>query len=214
VPGDFQASPGAAEISRAAHFKAGRVPITARFSDGAPDISAADSSPEAAPRGMAIRFAVGRGTDIMTISHNGFIVGTGEKFLALQQAITATDSSKPHCWPIESFLETHPKARKFVEDLKPIPASIAAQSYFSNNALIFVHDKNERRAGRYQIVSDDGVQFLEASSTASMPPNFLIDELRGDSQRLRFDFAGSCSSPARRTKRATDLWFGPKTDEK
>lgn len=84
--GSFQASPAAEAISRAIHFNGKTVPITVRFSDEAPDTTVADSSPEAAPRGMAIRFAVGRGTDIMALSHNGFLVGTGEEFLALVKA--------------------------------------------------------------------------------------------------------------------------------
>ncbi len=99
--GTFQASTGAASISRAAHFRGESVPITVRLSDGASDRNVADNSPDAAPRGIAIRFAIGSGTDIMAISHNGFIVGTGEDFLALQKAIAATDSSKPHPWPVE-----------------------------------------------------------------------------------------------------------------
>src|SRR3954454_1821432 len=50
--GTFEASPGAAAISRAAHFAGGTVPVTVRFSDGAPDITVADNSPDASPRGM------------------------------------------------------------------------------------------------------------------------------------------------------------------
>jgi catalase len=68
--GAFEPSPGAVAISRAAHFASGSVPVTARFSDGAPDISVPDNSSDASPRGMALRFGAGRGTDIMAISHN------------------------------------------------------------------------------------------------------------------------------------------------
>lgn len=59
--GSFKASPAAAAISRAPHFNGREVPITVRFSDGAPNTGVADNSPDAAPRGMAIRFAVGKG---------------------------------------------------------------------------------------------------------------------------------------------------------
>src|SRR5450755_2765535 len=41
--GTFQASPDAAAISRAAHLRGGSVPITVRFSDGAPDITVPDN---------------------------------------------------------------------------------------------------------------------------------------------------------------------------
>lgn len=82
--GSFEASPEAASVSRAAHFRQGTVPVTVRFSDGAPDINIPYNSPNAGPQGMAIRFMTGRGTDIVAMSHNGFVVGTGEEFLALQ----------------------------------------------------------------------------------------------------------------------------------
>ena len=177
VQGSFQPSPDAASISRAAHLQGGAVPVTIRFSDGAPDSTVADTSPDAAPRGMAIRFEIGRGTDIMAIDHNGFIVGDGEEFLALQKAIAATDSSQPHPWPIEAFLASHPSALKFVQDLKPVPASFVTDSYYSNNALVFVNGKGQKQAGRYQIVPEGGPQFLDDVAAKSKPPNFLSEDL-------------------------------------
>ena len=142
--GTFQVSSGASAISLAPHFQGESVPVAVRFSDGAPNPNVADNSPDAAPRGMAIPFAIGRGTDIMAISHNGFIVGNGENFLALQKAIAATDSAKPHPTPIETFLASHSRALKFVQGLNEVPVSFATESFYSNNALIFV----SRKAGR------------------------------------------------------------------
>ena len=176
--GTFEASPGAAEISRAAHFTGGTVPVTVRFSDGAPDITIADNSPDASPRGMAIRFGSGRGTDIMTISHNGFVASNGEEFLALEKAIAATDSSKPHPWPVEAFLGSHPRALKFVQEINQVPASFATESFYSNNALIFVNSKQERRAGRYQIIPMDGSHYLSEADAKAASPDFLSEELR------------------------------------
>lgn len=176
--GTFQASPGATALSRAVHFGGESVPVTVRFSDGAPDTNVADNSPDAAPRGMAIRFGVGRGTDIMAISHNGFIVGTGEDFLALQKSIAATDSTKPHPWPIEAFLGNHPKAHQFVQDLNRVPVSFATESFYSNNALIFVNSNEQKRAGRYQIIPASGSQYLDEVKAKAMLPTFLSDELR------------------------------------
>ena len=176
--GTFQASAGAAAISRAAHLAGGSVPVTVRFSDGAPDITVRDNSPDAAPRGMAIRFGTGRGTDVMAISHNGFVVGTGEDFLALQKAVAATDSSKPHPWPIEAFLGSHPKALKFVQDPKPVPVSFVTDSFYSNNAFVFVNSKQKKQTGRYQIVPVSGSQYLDEVDAKSMSPDFLSEELR------------------------------------
>ena len=114
----------------------------------------------------------------MAISHNGFVVGTPEDFLAFQKAITATDSSKPHPWPIEAFLGSHPKALKFVQELNHVPVSFATESFYSNNALIFVSTKQVRQAGRYQIIPVSGSQYLDEAAAKTMSPNFLSEELR------------------------------------
>jgi catalase len=206
--GTFQASSAAAAISRAAHFHGDGVPITVRSSDGAPDANVADSSPDAAPRGMAIRLGPGRGTDIMAISHNGFIAGSGEEFLTLQQAITATDSSKPHPWPIEAFLASHPKALKFVQDSKQVPVSFAAESFFSNNALIFVNDRQEKRAGRYQILPVNGSQYLDEATAKAMPPNFLREELtdRLAKAPIRFRLLLQLAHPGDETNDGSVVW--------
>lgn len=206
--GRFQPSSAAAEISRAAHFAGGQVPITLRFSDGASDLTIADNSPDAAPRGMAIRFQVGHGTDIMAISHNGFVVGTGEDFLELQRAILATDHSQPHPWPIEVFLVRHPRALKFVQDLAPVPASFVAESYYSNNALVFVNTNGQRQVGRYQIVPVSGSQNLDDASAKAAPHDFLFDELR---QRLtrgpaRFHLLLQLADPGDQTNDGSIVW--------
>jgi catalase len=206
--GTFQASPDAAAVSRAAHFGGEIVPITIRFSDGAPNVNVADNSPDAAPRGMAIRFAVGRGTDIMAISHNGFVVGTGEDFLALQNAIAATDSSKPHPWPIETFLASHLKALKFVQDLKQVPVSFATESFFSNNALIFVNSKQERKAGRYQILPVSPSQYLDEPRVNAISPDYLREELcsRLAKAPVKFRLLLQLAGPGDQTNDGSLVW--------
>jgi catalase len=176
--GSFQASPRAAAVSKAAHFSGGVVPVTVRFSDNPPDMNVSDSSPDAAPRGMAVRFGSGRGTDILAISHNGFVVGTGEDFLALLKAQAAMDTSKPHPWPIETFLGSHPNARKFVQDAKQVPASFATESFYGNNAFIFVNSKGQKQAGRYQIIPVGGSQYLDDATAKAKSPSFLSEELQ------------------------------------
>jgi catalase len=206
--GAFQASPDASAISRAAHLRGGSVPVTVRFSDGAPDITVPDNSPDAAPRGMAIRFESGRGTDIMAISHNGFLVGTGEDFLALLQAQAATDPSKPHPWPIEAFLGSHPRALKFVQDPKPIPVSFATESFYSNNAFLFVNNEGLKQAGRYQIVPTGGSQYLDDSAAKAKPPSFLGEELRSRLREApaRFRLLLQLAGPGDQTNDGSLVW--------
>ncbi|MEO8370691.1 MAG: catalase [Candidatus Solibacter sp.] len=195
-------------ISRAIHLDGKSIPITVRFSDGAPDTTVADNSPEAAPRGMAIRFAAGWGTDIMAFSHNGFLVGTGEEFLALVKAQAATDASAPHLWPIEEFLNSHPRALKFVQDPKPLPVSFGTEAFYANNAFIFVNSEGQRPAGRYQIVPVGGGQYLDDVTAKGKSPNFLSEELPGRLATAPFKFRLllQLPNPADQTNDGSVVW--------
>ena len=177
--GAFTPSPEAASISRAAHFQGNPTNIQFRFSDGAPDPTIPDMSPDAAPRGMAIRFMLpgGKATDIVAMSTNGFVVSTGEEFLALQKSIVATDPSKPHPWPVEEFIGSHSRAMAFVAP-KPVPTSFATEAFFSNNAFTFVNKSGQKQAGRYQIVPLAGHQTLDPSMANYQSNDFLFDELK------------------------------------
>jgi len=176
--GTFMASKDAANLSKAAHFQGGSVPVTVRFSNASPDPFIPDNASN--PRGMAIRFRLpdGRDTDIVSLSHHGFVVGTGEDFLALQKAVVATDPSKPHPWPIEAFLASHPLALKFVQETQAVPASYGTQAFFSNDAFIFVDKQGVKRAGRYQILPVAGQQNLSEADAKTKAPNFLDEELK------------------------------------
>jgi len=169
--GTFDASPEAKSISRAAHFRGGSVPVTVRFSDSAPDATVADTSPDAVPHGMAIRFMTGRGTDIVANSHNGFLVGTAEDFLVFLKAKAATDPLRPHPWPIEEFIGSHPAALKFVQDIKVVPASFATEPFFANNTFQFVNADGKMQPGRYQIVPVSGSQYLDDAALKENSPD-------------------------------------------
>src|SRR5262249_25149833 len=150
----------------------GAIPITVRFSDADQNPLVPDNS--AQPRGMAIRFNLpgGRTTDIVALSHNGFIVGTGEDFLALQKAVVSTDPGKPHPWHIEAFLGSRPLALKFLKDVEAIPASFGTQAFFSNNAFIFVNRQGVKQAGRYKFLPVAGQHSLSAADAKTRSADF------------------------------------------
>jgi catalase len=178
--GTFAPSPEAAKLSKAGHFQGASVPITVRFSDGASDPSLPDNSPHAGPRGMAIRFKLpgGAETDIVSMSHNGFVVGNGDEFLALQKAIAATDPSKPHPWAIEAFLGAHPLALKFVQENQVVPVGLATEAFFGNDAFIFVNKDGVKQPGRYKIIPFAGRHDLSEAEAKDKSTNFLFDDLK------------------------------------
>jgi catalase len=177
--GTFTAAPGAKAVSAAAHLAGGSVPVTVRFSDGSGNPQIPDNSPNAAPRGMAIRFALpgGGNTDIVANSHNGFFVGNGDDFLAFLKAIAATTPQSPHPSPIEQFLGAHPRALKVIVDSKPLPVSFATLDFYGNNAFIFADATGAKHAGRYQIIPVAGVVHLDSAAAAKVSPNYLFEDL-------------------------------------
>jgi catalase len=177
--GTFTPAGDAAALSRAAHFH-GTVPVTVRFSDSSPNPAVPDGSPDANPHGIAIKFGLpgGKKTDIVALSHNGFVVGNGEDFLALQKAVVATDPTKPHPWPIEVFVTTHPSALKFVQETRSTPASFATQAFFANNAFVFVNKDGTKQAIRYQILPVAGQHDLDDADAKAKPVNFLMEEMK------------------------------------
>lgn len=178
--GTFTPSKDAATLSKAGHFQNVFVPVTVRLSDGNPDPIIPDNTPNAGPRGMAIRFKLPGGDeiDIIALSVNGFAVGTGEEFLALQKAVVATDPTKPHPWPIEGFLGTHPSALRFVKGTQVVPASFATESFFPNDAFVFVNKAGVKQAGRYKIIPFAGQHDLSDEAVKNKPEGFLFDDLK------------------------------------
>jgi len=180
VSGTFTPTARAKSLSQAAHFKGPAVPITVRFSNGPGVPENPDNSPATGPRGMSIRFALPGGgfTDIMSISHNGFVVGTGEDFLAFFQAIAASGPGAARPTPIETFLASHPRAAKFAQEVAVVPRSYAALAYFSNNAVVFVDGNGKKRPVRYQIIPVAGVATLDSAAAAKAGVNFLQEEIQ------------------------------------
>ena len=179
LTGTFTPSPGATAITRAPYLAAPTTPVIVRFSDptGVPNIP--DNNPNAWPKGMALRWSLAGGayTDIVSVAHNGFVVGSGEDFAAFLDAAIATKPNSPHPNPIEQFLGTHPHAKTFVTDPHPLPVGYETETYYGNNAFIYTNAKGEKHAGRTRIVPIDGDKWLTAAAAAKTAPNYLIDEM-------------------------------------
>ena len=180
LAGTFTPSPAAVSLSRAPHFNRPSTPVTVRFSNstGIPVIP--DNDPNASPHGIAIRFHLAERvhTDIIAHSTDGFPVRTGEEFLELLRAIAASsDTSKPHPWPVEVFVGSHPAALAFVQAPKPAPSSFARESYFGITAHRFINQDAAARYGRYRIVPEAGNEFLDDATAAAKSANTLFDDL-------------------------------------
>jgi len=206
--GTFTPTKQATTLSKAAHFQGGSIPVIVRFSDADGNPMIPDTA--TIPRGMAIRFQLPDGgrTDLVLLSHNGFVVGTGEDFLALQKAVVATDPGKPHPWPIEEFLASHPLAAKFVQETQVIPASFGTQAFFSNDAFIFVNAQGVRQAGRYKLLPAAGLQNLSEADAKAASPDFLVDELKPRLAKgpIQFQMIAQLANPGDPTNDPSLVW--------
>jgi catalase len=178
--GTFAPSPGAAKLTRAPHAARASTPVIVRFSDSTGLPTVADNDPKnAGPRGFAVRFYLGEHvhTDIVGHSHNGFPVHTGEEFLEMLRAasVSGPEATKPT--PLDSFLASHPHAKKFLEAPKPICSSFARESYFAVTAFRFTSAEGKSRFGRFRIRPPEGNDYLTPEVAQKKSANFLFDEI-------------------------------------
>lgn len=178
--GSFLPTRDAAAFCRAPHFQHVSTQIIVRFSNFSGNPETPDADDLASPRGMAIRFHLtdGRSTDIVAHSYNGFPVGSVEDFLAFLQALAASTTDSPKPTPLEKFLESHPGARKFIQEPKRTPASFAALPYYGADTFRFLNAGGESHLGRYFICPYEEESYVDPQDASKMPANFLFDELR------------------------------------
>ena len=183
ITGVFTPSPDGSALTRAPHLHRTSTPVTVRFSDFAGVPAIPDNSPDASPRGLAIRFhlAEHRHTDIIAHSVDGFPARTAEEFVEFLRAIHASGPGAASPTPIEQFLGSHPAALKFVQVPKPLPVSFAKESFFGVSAYRFTGADGVGKFGRYRILPDGGSEYLSTETAAAVAPDFLFDDIR---QRL------------------------------
>jgi catalase len=132
--GTFTATPEAAELCRAAHFRGDSVPALIRFSNASGDPDSDDWQRDS--RGMAVRLrpAVGDETDILAVTTPAFVMRTPEEFLELMRLRKPDpETGQPDWEKLGAFLGEHPEAQTAVQwtlNTEP-PASFATQVYHS-----------------------------------------------------------------------------------
>lgn len=210
LEGMFTPAPEAASLTRAPHINRPSTPVYVRFSNSTGIPLIPDSSPDANPRGMAIRFQMAEHvhTDIVAHSANGFPTRDGQQFLEFLRALAASgpDVSSPK--PIEVFLGAHPAALAFVQMPKPFPTSFARESYFGLTAMAFTNADGETKFGRYRIVPEQGNDFFADEVAAGLAPNYHFDEIaeRVSKSRVRFNVVVQVAEASDTTDDVTHHW--------
>ena len=199
LQGSYTPTAQARELSAAALFASGTIPVTVRFSDftGLPDIP--DTAGEANPRGLALKFRVPTDgeVDLVTHSFNGFPTRTSDEFAQLLRAVGASggDAAKPT--ELDRFLDAHPVAKTFLTTQKPAPVSYATLSYYGVNAFAFIDAHGQRHLVRYRFVPKAGEQTLDAAALRERGPSYLQQEIaaRVAAAPIAFDWYAQIGEP-------------------
>jgi catalase len=210
LTGTFTPSPAAQQLTRAPHITRSSTPVTVRFSNstGLPHIP--DFSPDANPRGLAVRFHLAEHvhTDIVSHSVDAFPARDGYEFLEFLKAAIASGPDVPSPKPVEIFLGSHPAALAFVQAPKPFPVSLAQQTYYAVTAFAFTNASGVTKFGRYRIVPELGNKFFSAAEAAALSPDFHFDEIlqRVAKSPVRFKILVQVAAPGDVSDDATVHW--------
>jgi catalase len=215
LTGTFKPTSAAQALSKAPHFNRPSTPVTARFSNstGVPHIP--DNSPNANPRGLAVRFNLAEHvhTDIVSHSVDAFPARDGNEFLEFLKAAATSGPDVPSPKPIEKFLAAHPTALAFVQAPKPFPSSLARDTYYAVTAYAFTNVAGEAKFGRYRVLPDAGNDYLSADDAARISDNYHYDELttRIGKGPIRFKLFAQIAAPGDTTDDSSVHW--PETRE-
>jgi catalase len=207
--GSFEPSAEARTLSMAPLFTHS-VPVIVRFSDftGLPDIP--DTSPNANPRGFALKFLLADGSNLDIVNHNfnGFPVATAAEFSTLLQALGHSPAGTPSPTPFEAFLASHPAAKNFFTTQKPPPESFATTTFFGVNAFYFIDAAGRSLPVRYRFVPQAGEHYLDEAALKTKSSSYLMDEIapRVGKSPVRFTWFAQIGEPADRSDDPSVAW--------
>jgi catalase len=188
--GTFTATPEAARLSRAEHFRGEPLDAVVRFSNASGDPDSHDADRDGRGMAVKIRLAGGTETDILATMVPTFVARTPEDFLELLRLRRPDpDTGQPDMAGLGAYLQAHPEATPSIQAVLGVepPASFATLAYHSPHAFRLVGREGEGTWVRYEWRPEAGVQRIADDEARGRGPDYLRDEL---SERL-------ASAPAR-----------------
>ena len=210
VSGTFESTGRAAELSRAAVFRPGRMPVVGRFSLAGGNPNAVDT-PDTV-RALAIRFSRPDGEEWRTamISLPVFPVRTPEAFRE-QLVATSADprTGKPDPAKVQAFLAGHPESARALAAIKAekLSSGFENTTYYGLNAFELVSSSGKSTPVRWSMVPlQPFVPAAEQPPTGD--PNFLFDALIAQVERspLQWRLVLTIGQPGDPTNDATIAW--------
>lgn len=177
----FTPTPGAAELSRAAHFRGPPVRAHVRFSNGSGDPAAPDYEAREG-RGIAVKHYLPEGstTDAIGLTLPAFFVNTVQDFLEFVRArIPDPATGDPDPAAIGEFIGAHPEALTAAEAVLTAtpPESYLRCAYNSLHAYRFDDEGGGSRYVRYRWEPEEGEAQLDPDEAEARGPDYLQQEL-------------------------------------
>jgi catalase len=186
VSGSFQGNAEGRALSSASLFSGALHPVIGRFSVGGGNPRATDKGRSV--RGLAFEATLPNNEVFTTtmLSAPVFFVAKPENFapfIASRRPDPATGMPNPE--RVRAFNEAHPETRPQIEYLAnaPIPASYGTVNYRGIHAFRFVDANRTVRNVKWSFEPVAGTLGLTAEQIASLPNDFLADEIAGRVQR-------------------------------
>ncbi|ANY14579.1 catalase family peroxidase [Bordetella pseudohinzii] len=179
--GVFRSSGAAASLSKARVFSQKEVPAIGRFSIGAEDPHAADTS--TATVSMALLLSADDKSQWRMKLNNApyFATRNAEGFLAQRKAFQPDPATgQPDPARVAAFFEEYPEARKLTEykATAPWPSSFAGAEYNAINAFILIAENGQRQPVRWSMRPHAKLPGLSAEERANASHDFLFDDIK------------------------------------
>ncbi len=211
VSGSFQGNAEGRALSSASLFSGAAHPVIGRFSVGGGNPRATDKGRSV--RGLAFEATLPNNEVFITtmLSAPVFFVAKPENFapfIASRRPDPATGMPSPE--RVRAFNEAHPDTKPQIDYLAaaPIPASYATTNYWGVHAFRFVDANRTVRNVKWSFEPVGGTLGLTAEQIASLPNDFLIEEIAARVQRgpVAFDMVVQLGEAGDDTTNPTAIW--------
>ena len=178
--GTFESNGQGTELSRAALFPAGRIPVIGRFSLGGGLPYVADAP--ATVRALAVQFQLPDGEQwrMAMINLPVFPVQNVRQFTDQLVAFAPDPATgKPDPEKIKSFVVAHPATAKALPliQARPISSGFADDTYYGLNAFIFKDAHGRSTPVRWTLIPEQPFQPNTAADPGKIDKNYLFDGL-------------------------------------
>lgn len=178
--GWFESSGAGAELSKAALFPNGRIPVIGRFSlgGGLPYVTDAPAT----VRALAVRFELPDGEEWRTAMINlpVFPVQNVEQFREqLLASATNPATGKPDPEKMKAFVAAHPATARALPIIqgRKISSGFADDTYYGLNAFRFIDAQGRSTPVRWTMIPEQAFQPNTAADPGKIDKNYLFDGL-------------------------------------